>query len=59
LEIDNNLLHGSIPNEIGTLNSVEKLNLGEFITEYGEYKKCNDAIGYLNFWDYDLHIARK
>jgi len=39
LEIDNNQLGGSIPTEIGTLKSLEKLNLGEFITECGECKK--------------------
>ena len=38
LEIDNNQLDGSIPTEIGTLNSLEKLNLGEFITECGDCK---------------------
>jgi len=38
LEIDNNQLDGNIPTEIGTLNSLEKLNLGEFITECGECK---------------------
>jgi len=38
LEIDNNQLDGSIPSEIGTLNSLEKLNLGEFIAECGECK---------------------
>jgi len=38
LDIDDNQLHGSIPIEIGTLNSLEKLNLGEFITECGECK---------------------
>jgi len=38
LEIDNNQLDGSIPTEIGTLNSLEKLNLGKLITECGDCK---------------------
>ena len=38
LDIDNNQLDTSIPTEIGTLNFLEKLNLGEFITECGECK---------------------
>jgi len=35
LEIENNQLDGSIPSEIGTLDSIEKLNLGKFTTECG------------------------
>ena len=38
LEIDNNQLDGSIPTEIGTLNSLEKLNLGKLITECEDCK---------------------
>ena len=38
LEIDSNQLDGSIPSAIGTLNSLEKLNLGEFRTECGDFE---------------------
>ena len=36
LGIDNNQLAGSIPSEIGTLNSLEKVNI--------EYKKCHELL---------------
>ena len=54
MEIDNNQLDGSIPTEIGTLKSLEKLNLGEFITEWGE---CKNIIrnGIPNFPEYNLY----
>jgi len=38
LDIENNDLSGYIPRQIGTLNALEKLNLGAFITECGECK---------------------
>jgi len=54
LEIDNNKLDGSIPTEIETLNSLEKLNLGEFITECGECKNIMRN-GIPNFTEYNLY----
>jgi len=41
LDIDKNQLDGSIPTGIGTLNSLEKLNLGEVIIECGD---CNNIM---------------
>ena len=54
MEIDNNQLGGSIPSEIGTLNSLEKLNLGEFITECGDCKNIMRN-GIPNFTEYNLY----
>jgi len=54
LDIDNNQLDGNIPTEIGTLNSLEKLNLGEFITECGECKNIM-LNGIPNFPGYNLY----
>jgi len=54
LEIDNNQLDDNIPTEIGTLNSLEKLNLGEFTTEYGDFKNVMKVL-ILNFSGYNLY----
>ena len=54
LHIDNNQLSGNIPSEIGTLNSLEKLNLGEVINEYGAYKNVMKQL-ILIFSEYNLY----
>ena len=54
LEIGNNQLGGNIPSEIGTLNSLEKFNLGEFINEYDAYKIVMKQL-ILIFSEYNLY----
>jgi len=54
LEIGNNQLGGNIPSEIGTLNSLQKFNLGESMNKYVAYKIVMKQLIFI-FSEYNLY----